>query len=154
MPASLKFGAGEIEKALRSFESVARKVPPRVTKNALLKGAQPILEAARTNLGQVTDEKTGNLRESLQDDEGKVFRKQKRNRGGVVIIGPAWPKGNHGHLIEFGHVIAQGKGGFVAGRPFLRPAWDANKNRAFSIVAKELQSGADSVEAAAGKAAK
>ena len=41
-----------------------------------------------------------------------------------IFIGPSWPAGAHGHLVEFGHRTASGQ---TAPHPFLRPAADNTK---------------------------
>jgi len=63
----------------------------------------------------------------------------------ILFVGPS-VKAPHAHLVEFGtapHV----NGGLFAGsqhpgtapRPFVRPAWDASKDRALSIITEELR---------------
>lgn len=59
----------------------------------------------------------------------------------VAYIGPQYPAGAHGHLIEFGHILViHGQVvGFVQPKPFMRPAADGTKSEQESAVKSELQ---------------
>lgn len=49
----------------------------------------------------------------------------------LAVIGPQYPAGAHGHLLEYGHEgVAWGKptGRRVGPRPFMRPAFDETKS--------------------------
>lgn len=48
----------------------------------------------------------------------------------AAFVGPSYPEGAHGHLVEFGHEeVLWGKrtGGFVREKPFMRPAADSTE---------------------------
>jgi len=59
-----------------------------------------------------------------------------------VAVGPKWPEGAHGHLVEYGHKASgwyakQAGATFVRARPFMRPAWDAHKREALTIAIQQ-----------------
>jgi HK97 gp10 family phage protein len=59
-----------------------------------------------------------------------------------VAIGPKWPQGAHGHLVEYGHKPSgwyrrHKKRKFVPAHPFMRPAYEAHKRQALSIAIHE-----------------
>lgn len=59
------------------------------------------------------------------------FRLKDYGQRGLAIIGPVYPAGAHGHLVEYGHAeVLWGKatGRRVAPKPFLRPAFDTTKD--------------------------
>lgn len=58
------------------------------------------------------------------------------------FVGPTWPDGAHGHLVEHGHFTVTNIGlGFVAGRPFLRPAADLTEPKQRQVIIKTLKNG-------------
>lgn len=102
----------------------------------------------------------------LADTIGMVVRDYKQRS--LAVVGPEYPAGAHGHLLEFGHDIvprgegkvkgasraagAKKKGGITTGRarpfPFLRPAFDSTKGQQVSAMesvmaraVKELDNG-------------
>lgn len=107
MPSDLKITG--IEQALVSFTEIARQTPRKVARKVLLKASTPVLRSARDNLAAATNTKSGNLMESLKTGQGRKYRKGRADGTGYVVIGPAWPKGAHGHLVEYGHRIVIGK---------------------------------------------
>jgi HK97 gp10 family phage protein len=119
-------GAKELEDALDQLpKSVARSVLVKAMMNA----AQPVIHHARA----LCPVDTGDLAASI-DVRTTLTKRQRRGRGfrlPSVFIGPSWPKGAHGHLIEFGTVK-------MRARPFLRPAWDAGKARVLDSMRREI----------------
>ena len=66
----------------------------------------------------------------------------------LAVVGPQYPAGAHGHLVENGHeVISHGKrtGTRTEPKPFVRPAFDAEKSNAERIIAVELRNGIEQV---------
>lgn len=131
-------GLKELDKALSQLKpATAKGVARRVLKMA----AEPIAEAGRSNapLGP-----TGNLKGSygvgtkLTRRQSKLHKKQSPVE---VFAGPNDPAAIQ---TEFGNV-------HQAAEPHLRPAWDANKNKALDIVASEL---GGEISKAAARAAK
>lgn len=122
-------GIKELDRALRKLGPAVEK---RVQSQALRAGARPIIRQAKSLLmmGARRPRKgkrgkgfhTGNLYRSMAV-------KTIRGMGGwAAIIGPKWPGGVHGHLVEFGTKPRYHKSGKFVGampaRPFLRPAFD------------------------------
>lgn len=101
---------------LRESIAVSTKV-----KNSV--GMAEFAAAKRAGLGD------GAARSALRD-----ARRAARAAGEVsymeMFVGPS-TRAPHAHFVEFGTVK-------MAPRPFLRPAWDSNKDRALSIVKREL----------------
>jgi len=131
-------GLKELDKALSQLKvSTAKGVARRVLKMA----AEPIAEAGRSNapLGP-----TGNLKASygvgtkLTRRQSKLHKKQSPVE---VFAGPNDPAAIQ---TEFGNE-------HQAAEPHLRPAWDANKDKALEIIATEL---GDEIDKAAQRAAR
>lgn len=59
----------------------------------------------------------------------------------VGLVGPSYPAGAHGHLVEFGHaVVRNGKTvGRAAPRPFLRPAVEQTAAEQSAAFVQELE---------------
>ncbi len=112
---------------VRALNRVLRKLPKkiqgRVLQSAAAAGGRVISKAAKQNVAVAT----GALRDSI------AARKPsgKGRSSGIVLVGPTWPQGAHGHLVEFGteHMRAQ---------PWLRPAWDAKKDVALDKIGVSL----------------
>lgn len=119
-------GFKELEHALAELPKAVAK---SVLRTALKKAGQPVVDAAQS----LAPRDTGKLAESIEI-KTSLSRRQRRRRqkaGDVEqFIGPS-TKAPHGHLVEFGTVK-------MAPRPFLRPAWDANKDRVLELFAKEM----------------
>lgn len=147
-------GIKECVKALRHLKyNVAR----RVLRRALEAAATPILNAAKAGVYAKAHRRTGMLKKSL----GKVTRMYKDNI--VVVLGPR--KGfettivspytgkpqrvipsKYAHFVEYGtdpHM--QPNLGFMhpgaEPMPFMRPAYDANKGQAESILITKVTEG-------------
>jgi HK97 gp10 family phage protein len=120
-------GFKELENALLELPKAVGK---KVLREALKKAAQPVVWDAQRNVPVLTGELLGSI-----DIRATLSKRQRRGRakaGDVeMFIGPSWPKGAHGHLVEFGTSK-------MAARPFLRPAWDANKNGVLASIGREL----------------
>lgn len=144
---------------LRELDAALAELPKTIAKNAtkraLAKAAEPIAEEAK----RLVPVNTGLLRNSiaistkLKNKVGRsefsavlrgggskaeavaAMRDARRAAGAPsfaeVFIGPAWPKGFYGTFVEFGtsDTVAQ---------PFMRPAWDSQKDHALSIIKGEL----------------
>ncbi|MDX1219049.1 hypothetical protein CN188_09675 [Sinorhizobium meliloti] len=131
-------GFKELDKAL---QQLTRATAKGVARRVLAKAAEPIAEAGRANapLGP-----TGNLKASygvgtkLTRRQSKLHRKESPVE---VFVGPNDPAAIQ---TEFGNE-------HQAAEPHMRPAWDANKDRALEIISEELGS---EIEKAAARAAK
>ncbi len=120
-------GASELERALAQLPKAVAK---SVLRGVLRKAGAPIVDHAVA----LCPHRTGELARSI-DIRPTLTRRQRnrRMRGGAaeMFIGPSFPMGAHGHLIEFGTVN-------MAAQPFLRPAWDAGKTRVLESVRKDI----------------
>jgi HK97 gp10 family phage protein len=131
-------GLKELEDALRELPKATGK---NVLKRALMDAGEPILDAARSAAPQLT----GALKRSHASGT-KLTRSQKKQNvpesAVEIYVGP-------GGLVqaitqEFGTVNAPAQ-------PFMRPAWDANKQTALNMVRQSL---ADEIEKARARLAR
>jgi HK97 gp10 family phage protein len=159
-------GEAEMAKALQGLPS---KIKKDVAFAAMVAAVQPTVLAAKA-LAPVGE--TGELKKSI----GFVVRQYRRGDVTYGIIGARRGFGTkktdpakYAHLVEFGHAIAVGGklfrgvnpfknvkatgvlAGFVAPRPFLRPAWEATKTEVIAILSRVLGQG---IEAAVAKQSK
>lgn len=159
-------GGRELERALIKL---ADKVQRKIIKKAIRKPARSIVKMAKT----LVPRESGLLAASL----GTKIKQFKRSGTIVGIMGPRTkfkaPKkvvarlggsfekrkpANYAHLIELGtkpHIQPTFMGGGMhpgsPAKPFLGPAMDAHKSKAFKMMGDELRKG---IEAEARKAAK
>lgn len=110
---------------------------------AIRKGKDPMSVARRPRLADSMA-----VRSTLSRHQRRLRKSSGRARAPVAVyVGPTVP---HAHLIEFGHRLRKRdkRGnlrtvGFVGPRPFLRPAWDANKARIIGRIRPELAKAID-----------
>ena len=140
--------AGEKE-LKRMLESLPRKMSGPVVRRALREGAKPILAAARAAAPISDDKDPGLLRKSMSPGRGIRIKTYRRTGVTLAVIGPGWPLGAHGHLIESGTKLRKTKQkpkpglsrGIGPAKPFLRPAFDANVGLAKKIIAGVMARG-------------
>lgn len=131
-----------------------------VAEAGLAEASGVIVQSAKENLQRSTSPKArGQLAESI----GFVIRRYVGRGFTQSIIGPSWPLGAHGHLFELGtqerprsysgdklnrrdkrklrkqFIAAMGTTGRMPAKPFLRPAFDENAERARSIIRVNLE---------------
>ena len=151
-------GLRELENKLNELGKSASKT---VMRNTLKKAAEPIAESARAS----APVDTGNLKASIGVST-KLSKAQKRAQaksakasGGKdfseIFVGSASPVA---HLVEFGTAPHINQGKFAGSQhpgtspqPFMRPAWESNKDSSLDIIKSEL---ASQIVKAAGRAAK
>ena len=113
-----------------------------VLRKALKKAGQPIKDEAIAKLGaqNLKGDKLGStitVSTSLKRSQ-KTAANSDRTR--VFMYVGSWAP--HAHLVEFGttdrHKKSGASTGFTSPKPFMRPAWDANKLKALDIYKKEL----------------
>lgn len=142
------FQLGGVEELLNAFDELPKAVGKAVLVDVCARAAKPIVEAAKL-LAPEDPEHPGSLKQSIG------IRRWRGKKWSGVIIGPQWPAGAHGHLVEFGTGPRYLRSGKYVGRmpmkPFMRPAWDANKDRALEIMRTEIW---DALAKAAAKLAK
>lgn len=99
----------------------------------------------RRRKGRVPSYRTRKERIRTRQLERSIgYRLKSYTAQGVVFVavGPRWPQGAHGHLLEFGHepsgwYASQRGAHFVPGRPFMREAFDCYKREALTIAIQE-----------------
>jgi len=133
----------------RKLQRISDYVETKLSRDALKQAAAPIIKAAKANIatkgasrkrkrefniGGKPVSGTGNLRKSI----GYRMKTYKTSGVLVLVLGPRWPLGAHGHLVEFGTQARFTADGVFRGigpaKPFLRPAWDANIGQAKRII--------------------
>lgn len=131
-------GTQEVRAALLQLEE---KVAKRIARAALKAGAEPMLHAARSK----APVDTGDLVESLKISTGK--KKGKLVARVQTKSGDYKGKTFYGSFIEYGHYAGPRNLGnarkWIEPRPFLRPAFDENKDRSAGIVVEALRTGID-----------
>jgi len=123
----------------RMLKQLPRSMSKTVMRNTLKKAAKPIQVEAKMNAPVGA---TGNLKDSIVIST-KLKKGQRRaamRLGEVVMyVGSTAP---HAHLVEFGTVPRQQKGGKFTGQmpanPFFRNAWDAKKDEAYKILQTDV----------------
>ena len=118
----------------RAFKQLPKSVGKSVLRQALTRAAKPVIADAERNAPVLT----GTLASSFIA-RAKLKGSQQRDvelppdAAVVLQIGSTDPKA---HLIEFGFIAQDGT--HVPGRPFLRPAWEANEMRMLDSIGKEI----------------
>lgn len=116
---------------MEAFEELPKAVVDQVLRNAAKVALKPVADTAK---GLVANDEY-DLQKSIKVST-VLSKRQKRLHGKkgdvVVYVGPSYPAGAHGHLVEFGtgprYQKETGKYvGIMRPRPFMRPAWDANQ---------------------------
>lgn len=127
-------GAKELDEALRRLPEAVHK---SVLQSALRKAGKILVDHVRSDGS--APRRTGMLVASVTVGTklGNRQRKARVREGEAeVFIGPTYPFGAHGHLVEFG--ATRDKRGVMPANPFMRRAWDANKDRILNVFAEEL----------------
>ncbi|MDE4142328.1 HK97-gp10 family putative phage morphogenesis protein [Phaeobacter gallaeciensis] len=130
-------GAGDIERALGQL---ARGTAKGVQRRAMKKALQPVAtmaDALSPFTVKVTSKLTARQAREARSDRGRSKV--------VLYVGPVQPDDSdapHGHLYEFGTGprVQETTGRFVGAmpaRPFMRPAWDANKAQMLETLKRE-----------------
>jgi HK97 gp10 family phage protein len=151
-------GAKEIEKKLRELEP---KVGRKVVRQALRSGAKIIQKAQKDSAKSVVGGSLGS--KIARNIVVRAMKKKTKNRYGVTaLINPKeesfihHTKDNKRYYIpaaiEYGHA-KPGRGGGssppkdVPARPFMRPAFDAEKENAANVIISELKKGIERIGA-------
>lgn len=110
--------------------------------DALKKAGKPVVARAKS-LAPVGGARKGQKagKKHLRDTITLAARDYGETK--VLVVGPAYPAGAHGHLVEFGSVDRERKSGGSTGRmppqPFLRPAVEATRSEQNAAFIGELQ---------------
>lgn len=160
-------GFKELDKALAEFKPVTAKA---IAKRALLKSAQPVVEDAKARvpvrLGRLRDSITASARLAVKagnaefaavmrsggtkDEALAALRDARRGAAGGSLTTVHVGAGQlpHAHLQEFGTDRHPPQ-------PYLRPAWDANRDKVLASIAGDLREEIDkAAKRAAAKALK
>lgn len=111
------------------------EIRQRMVKKAIRKGARVINRAMKKRAPVSGDDKGKPLNETIET----VVREYGPRT--TAIIGPGYPAGAHGHLVEFGHeevLFGVKTGRRVPPHPFARPAFDETKGEAKSEIVRSL----------------
>ena len=149
-------GLRELDRELSRLKTYSAK---RVGDRAMEAALQPVAEAARSLASRTNSGDGWNFSESIV-----VAKKLRKNqRKGLQSEGKhirtmhvgAWSR--LAHLIEFGtaerfHESGKGVGAMPAA-PFMRPAWDANRDKVLEILVRALRVELDRALARAARAA-
>ncbi len=153
-------GAAELDRALRELRTATAR---RVAKRAMTKALEPVKAAAIAAAPVSSDDR--HMADGITI-ASKLTRNQARKaeREGkhltLMFVGPRSP---HAHLVEFGTAQRFRKREKWAGKstgamppqPFMRPAWDENRDQVLEILMAELRVELDkAVARAARRAAK
>lgn len=139
-----------LDSLVRQLKGIPDKVRTRGIRRALDDGAIPVVMQAKMR----APVDTGGLRDSID----RRHRNYRRGEFQMVVIGPAWPEGAHGHLVERGtkerprqkvnkyaRMFAEALGaefgttGKMPAQPFLRPAADATREHSKMLIATSLK---------------
>jgi HK97 gp10 family phage protein len=148
---SLKlYGAKELDKVLQQLASSTAR---GVAKRAMTRALQPVAEAARA----MAPRDTGRLAANIGVSSKLTRRQAKQARGTardtqLMYVGPQWPSA---HLVEFGTGPRFHKSGKFVGamppQPFMRPAWDANRQQVLDRLTDDLRAEIEKTLARAAK---
>lgn len=130
---------------LRELEAALANLPKATAKNVLRRVLKKAAAGTLADAQSKAPRDTGGLSKSI------IMGVKTRRHGGGLFIGPSYKRGDsgrHGHLLEFGTVN-------MPAQPFMRPAWDANKDAALASITNDLGTEIDkAAKRAARKAAR
>lgn len=127
---------------MEAFAELPKSLTNQVIRDTMKKAVQPVAAAAKALVAR--DEQ--DLMKSIT--VGTVLSKSQRRKYGktgdiVVYVGPSQPRGSHGHLVEFGtrprfHKKTGKFVGIMPAKPFMRPAWDATRDKIPETIGQEI----------------
>lgn len=136
------YGAKELGEVL---DALPKSLSDSVLRQTGKKALQPVVDEAKTIVARQSLGTTADLLNSIEVSTVlKPSQKKANQKTGDVVVyaGASSPKGNVAHLVEFGTGPRYHKDGSYAGimkaEPFMRPAWDANKNKVLEIFRVEI----------------
>ena len=140
-----------------NVEALLSKLPEafrrEVMERALKATATPVIDRARQLCpkgGSRTGNKTG--KKHLRDTITQRYREYGSDVR-MTVVGPSYPDGAHGHLVEDGHeevLFGKRTGRRVPPHPFMRPAVDQTRAAQDAAAIGVLQAGIKSVESSVG----
>ena len=123
----------------------------KALQDAIKAASQIVIKDAKSRCPkgqQRTGKKSG--KKHLRDTITRVFRDYGDKK--MDVVGPAYPAGAHGHLVEYGHeevLFGKRTGRRVPPKPFMRPAVDATKQAQHSAIVRVLTDRASAAESQA-----
>jgi hypothetical protein len=144
------------DEVYRNLVKLEDKIQDQILAKAFEAAAEPIVSAIEVSLTSMVQWKTGNLQCSIG------YRMRRYSGTVFATVGPMWPLGAHGHLVEFGHNIVTGGSisriakqsarrgkGLISGRtrsfPFEARAWESIKYIALAEVETKIAQGVAAV---------
>jgi len=122
-------GLEGVPELIAKFKDLDRLIDDKNVEDGLLKAAKIIQASAKAK----APVKTGNLRRGIV---AKKFGK-KRLRQPAVFCGIDYRIAPHAHLVEYGHIAANGK--HVGARPFFRRAVDESRGQVMTLIARVVK---------------
>lgn len=123
------------------LSKLALEMRQRHVKRAVAKGARVVARAMRQRCPKPGYPGDKPQYKPLRDTISVVVREYGKRTH--ATIGPAYPAGSHGHLVEFGHeeiLFGKKTGNRVPPHPFARPAFDESKGKATQAIVESLSS--------------
>ena len=141
-----------LERQGPEFEKLLDALPLQMKRGAVqeaLDRASAIVVRAAKSRAPVGDPKHHPDRKPLKQTIGKVIRKYNQGNSGLAVIGPEYPAGAQGHLVEFGHEIRSRGPNRKGAKPltgktrakakrFMAPAVDNTKHHQHNAITKTL----------------
>lgn len=119
----------------RVLSMVAIEMRQKMVKKAVRRASRRIANAMKKKAPVSGDDKGKPLKETI----GVAMREYGSKT--MAVIGPEYPAGAHGHLVEYGHakvLFGVPTGGRVPPYPFARPAFDESKGEAQRDLVRSL----------------
>ena len=115
-------------------------------KKAIRAGAAPVRKLAR-QLVPVGGPRTGRKSDKKHLRDTIAVRVKSYNAVDVAIVGPQWPSGAHGHLVEFGYdaILPDGEKVAVPPQPYMRPAAEQTKTLQANAITNKLKAEVEKV---------
>lgn len=132
-------------------QTLPEEIQQRAAKLALKRAGEIVVRAAKTNVPSSRMSGTFYRQSKKQQEKSPrplfdtITQRTRSYSNGisVEVVGPSWPDGNHGHLVEHGHEAVywgrKGNPARVEGKEFLAPAADSTKNQQQQIIIASLQ---------------
>jgi HK97 gp10 family phage protein len=125
-----------VDDLVAAFDQLPKALAKSVLVDICNRAAKPIVETARA-LAPDDPDHPGSLKKSIG------VKRWSGSKWAGVVIGPRWPEGAHGHLVEFGtgpryHKTTGKYVGIMPPKPFMRPAWDLHRSAALDVMRSEV----------------
>ena len=143
-----------IVKESASLEKILAKLPIDLRAKSMQKAVRAggkVVQRRAKELAPVGDPNDKPHLKPLKDTITTVVRAYRSDQLWVAVVGPGYPAGAHGHLLEFGHEVIVNRGEragqtpltgspFVEGNEFMAPAVDQTLAQQDAAVVKSLES--------------